>query len=66
LAGVGNTSFADSDFFTLVFGAGYRMLLLDSLAMHVNVRDHMFDSDLLGQDKTTHNIEFTMSMNYFF
>jgi len=66
LAGVGNTSFADSDFFTLVFGAGYRMLLLDSLAMHVNVRDHMFDSDILGQDKTTHNIEFTLSMNYFF
>jgi len=66
LAGVGNTSFADDEFFTLVFGAGYRMLLLDSLAMHVNVRDHMFDSDLLGQNKTTHNIEFTLSMNYFF
>jgi outer membrane beta-barrel protein len=66
LAGVGNTDFADNTHFTLVFGAGYRMLLKDWLAMHVVVRDHMFDSDLIGKDKTTHNIEFTLGMTVFF
>lgn len=66
LIGAGNTSFADDDSFTLVFGAGYRMLMLDWLALHLGVRDHLFDSDLLGEDKTTHNIEMTMSLTGFF
>ena len=66
LAGVGNTDFADDKFFTLVFGAGYRMLLWDYLAVNFDVRDHMFDSDLLGTDKTTHNIEFKLGMTFFF
>ena len=66
LAGVGNTEFADDSFFTLMFGAGYRMLLMSSLAMHLDVRDHMFDTDLLGESKTTHNIEFTLGLSYFF
>jgi outer membrane beta-barrel protein len=66
VAGVGNTDFADDKFFTLVFGAGYRMLLWDYLAVNFDVRDHMFDSDLLGTDKTTHNIEFKVGMTFFF
>lgn len=66
LAGAGNTNFADDDHFTIVIGAGYRMLLLDWLAMHLGVRDHLFDLDLLGEDKTTHNIEMTLSLTGFF
>jgi len=66
VAGVGNTDFADDKFFTLVFGAGYRMLLWDYLAVNFDVRDHMFDSDLLGEEKTTHNIEFKLGMTFFF
>lgn len=65
-AGVGNTSFADDDHFTFVLGAGYRMLLIDWLAMHFGVRDHMFSSDLLGEDKVNHNIELTLSLTGFF
>ena len=66
LAGVGNTEFADDKFFTIVFGAGYRMLLWDYLAVNLDVRNHMFDSDLLGESKTTHNIEFNLGMSFFF
>jgi len=66
LAGAGNTNFADDDHFTFLIGAGYRMLLLDWLAMHLDVRDHMFNSDLLGEDKTTHNIQMTLSLTGFF
>jgi outer membrane beta-barrel protein len=66
IAGVGNTDFAGDDYFTLSFGAGYRVLATDSLAMHFDVRDHLFDSDLLGEDKTTHNVEFSLGMTFFF
>lgn len=66
LAGVGNTDFADDSHFTVVFGAGYRMLLKDWLATHITVRDHLFSSDVLGESKTSHNIEMTLSLTAFF
>lgn len=66
VAGAGNTDFAGDSFFTLTLGAGYRVLATDWLALHFDVRDHMFDSNLLGEDKTTHNIEFSLGMTVFF
>ncbi len=66
LVGAGNTSFADDDFFTLALGAGYRVLANDWLALNFEVRDHLFDTDLLGKDKTTHNIEFSFGLSFFF
>lgn len=64
--GAGNTSFAGDDFFTFVYGAGYRVLATDSIALHFDVRDHMFDIDITGEDKTTHNIEFNLGATWFF
>ncbi|MCC7257029.1 MAG: outer membrane beta-barrel domain-containing protein [Gammaproteobacteria bacterium] len=64
--GAGNTSFASDDFFTFVYGAGYRVLATDSIALHFDVRDHMFDIDITGEDKTTHNIEFNLGATWFF
>jgi outer membrane beta-barrel protein len=66
LGGVGNTDFADDNYFTVVLGAGFRVLPTDSIAVHFAVRDHMFDSDLLGDSKVTHNIEFNLGLTYFF
>jgi outer membrane beta-barrel protein len=66
VAGAGNTNFADDDFFTIVLGAGYRMLMTDWLALHVDFRDRLFDSDLLGEEKTTHNFEWTLGLSAFF
>lgn len=66
IAGVGSTEFANDSRFTLNFGTGYRFLATDWLALHVDVRDHVFSSDLLGTDKTTHNLEFTGGMTVFF
>ncbi len=66
IGGVGSTNFAGDDYFTLVFGAGYRVLATDWLAMHFNVRDHIFDTDLLGESKVTHNIELSLGMTFFF
>lgn len=66
VVGAGSTSFADDDFFTFVYGAGYRVLATDSIALHFDVRDHMFDIDITGDDKTTHNIEFSLGATWFF
>jgi outer membrane beta-barrel protein len=66
MLGAGNTSFAGDDYFTLTYGAGYRVLATDSIALHFGVRDHMLDIDVTGEDKTTHNIEFNLSATWFF
>ena len=66
IGGVGNTSFAGDDRFTVNFGAGYRFLGTDWLAAHIDVRDHIFDIDLLGKAKTAHNLEFTGGVTVFF
>jgi len=66
IAGIGNTDFADDNHFTVNLGAGYRFLLTDWIALHADFRDHIFESDLLGKDKTTHNLEATAGISFFF
>ena len=64
--GAGSTNFGGDDHFTMTLGAGYRLLVTDWLAGHLDVRDQMFDSDLLGKDKLTQNLQFTFSLTAFF
>jgi len=66
IAGLGATRFAGDDRFTVNFGAGYRFLLTDSVALHIDFRDHLFDIDILGEDKTTHNLEAHVGVTVFF
>jgi outer membrane beta-barrel protein len=64
--GAGSTRFAGDDHFTLSVGAGFRLLVTDSIAAHLGVRDQMFESDLLGENKLTQNLQFTLGMTAFF
>ena len=64
--GAGSTRFADDDFFTVAIGAGYRLLVTDWLAVHVDARDLIFETDLLGGSKTTQNLQFTFGLTAFF
>jgi len=66
IAGVGNTNFANSDHFTWNVGVGYRFIPRDWFTIHVDVRDHIFNSDILGADKQTHNLELTAGFTFFF
>ena len=65
-ARLGSTRFAGDDRFTVNFGAGYRFLLNDTVALHLDFRDHLFDIDLLGEEKTVHNLEGTLGVTVFF
>jgi len=66
IGGAGSTSFAGDDRFTINFGAGYRFIATDWLAIHLDVRDHVFDIDVLGYSKTAHNLETTAGVSVFF
>jgi outer membrane beta-barrel protein len=66
IGGVGKTTFAGDDRFTVNLGVGVRLMPLDWLAIHADVRDHVFDIDLLGQEKTSHNIEAHIGVTFFF
>jgi len=66
LAGVGNTVFIDEDHNTFNFGLGFRILGTDWLAFHMDMQDRIFDSDILGKNKTTHNFELNFGFSVFF
>ena len=66
LVGAGNTKFIDEDRFTMNFGIGIRILPIDWLAVHITVRDHLFESDILGKNKVTNNFELTLGLSAYF
>jgi outer membrane beta-barrel protein len=66
VAGVGNTSFIDENHFTMNIGVGIRMLPVDWLAVHITLRDHIFESDLLGSQAIKNNFELTFGVSGYF
>jgi len=66
VGGVGKTAFAGDDRFTLNIGIGMRLMPLDWFAVHADLRDFIYDIDLLGQEKTSHNLQATIGVSFFF
>jgi outer membrane beta-barrel protein len=66
LGGVGKTNFAGDDRFTVDVGLGLRLMPVDWFAIHVDIRDQIFDIDLLGQEKTAHNLAAHLGVSFFF
>lgn len=66
IAGLGSTRFGGDDLFTINIGAGYRLLFNDVFALRIDFRDHAFDTDLLGESKTAHNLTGHVGFTFFF
>lgn len=66
IGGIGSTKFAGDQRFTINFGAGYRVLPTDWLAIRIDVQNHVFQSDLLGKDKLTSNLGAWLGATVFF
>ena len=66
IAGVGNTEFAGDDRSTINYGFGYRILFFDAFSFNADVRDHLFDMDLFGEEKETHNLEYSLALGWYF
>jgi len=65
LGGAGMTRIVDQQFFTSVVGMGMRIMPWQKWALHIDARDHIFESDILGEKKTTHNLEWQFGVSYF-
>ncbi len=66
IGGVGSTDFAGDERFTWNLGLGYRLVLRDWITLRVDVRDHLFRSDLLGSSKVVHNFEWSAGLSVVF
>jgi len=66
IGGIGNTNFDREDRTTINLGVGLRILLTDWFAVHFDMRDHVWESDLLGTNKFTHNFEMHGGLTVFF
>lgn len=66
VGGVGNTLFADDEYFTYNFGGGFRLFATDWLALHVDFRNHIFSHSLLGEEKSIQNLETHLGMTVYF
>jgi outer membrane beta-barrel protein len=66
IAGIGSTDFLDQRHLTVNAGLGTRIWLADWAALQVDMRDHIFSLDVLGQQRSTQNLEFTGGVTFFF
>lgn len=66
IIGYGNTEFVGEKKSTLNFGAGYRLVAWDWLAIRLDVRDHIFQHELFVTEKTTNNFEMRAGVSVFF
>jgi len=66
VGGVGNVNFNGENHTAFNFGIGVRALPTDWLSVRFEMRDHMFDSDLLGRNELKHNFETTLGLTAYF
>jgi len=69
LLGAGNTVLDDTNTFSLNFGGGMRLLLSDSIAVRMDIQDHIFNAaDAVGSEDqfSWNNLEVTVGASWFF
>ena len=66
VGGLGSTEFAGDQRSSMLYGLGYRLLLTDWLALHLDSRIHLFDIDIQGEAQRLKNIESHASLTVFF
>ena len=64
--GVGNVNFNDENQSAFNFGIGIRLLPTDWLAIRAEIRDHLFESDILGKNELKQNFEFSLGLSVYF
>ena len=66
IGGVGSTKFDTQRRPTYNVGFGFRVYLMDSLALQLDMRDHIYTLDLLGTRQSTQNLELTGGLTFNF
>ncbi len=66
IAGLGSTDFAGDKNFTVNAGFGYQLLLTDAFSLRFDFRDHIFETEVLGEKELKNNLEGTVAVTWFF
>jgi len=66
IGGIGSVKFAGDQNFTVNFGAGFRVLPTDWLALHIDVQDLVFRSNTFSVYRLTNNLQATIGASVFF
>ena len=66
IGGVGNTHFADKNYFTYNLGAGFKFYATDWLLLDLSMRNYAFEHELFGLAKKTNNLESRLGLSIFF
>jgi outer membrane beta-barrel protein len=66
IGGLGSTDFADDSNFTVNFGFGFKLFPNDSIAIRLEARDYLFDTDVNAEEKTLHGMQGTLNVSWFF
>ncbi len=66
ITALGSTDFAGEQRSTIMVGGGYRVLFTDWLTMHLTLKDHLYDIELLGTAKTASDLEISTSITIYF
>jgi len=64
--GGGTTKFTGDNNFTVNLTANYRVFLNDWIAWDIGMSDYIFDTQITGASKTTHNLNFTSGFAVYF
>jgi outer membrane beta-barrel protein len=66
IGGVGSTKFDQQRRPTYNVGFGFRVFLIDAVALQLDMRDHIYSIDLLGKRQSTQNLELTGGLAVYF
>jgi len=66
VAGAGITEFNGQDEFTINVGGGFRLILTDLFAVHFDVRNHVFNREVLGSEERSFNLDMHLGLSAFF
>jgi outer membrane beta-barrel protein len=66
IGGMGGVDFAGDTRLLITLGVGYRLMLFDFSSVYLELRDHTFTSDVLGESKLTNNFEMTLGYSFYF
>ena len=64
--GAGSTEFAGDEQFTVNVTANYRVFINDWVAWDIGMSDYIFDTQVTGESKTTHNLNFVTGFSVYF
>jgi outer membrane beta-barrel protein len=66
VAGMGALHYGNESFYAPIAGIGYRVLLSDRFAAHIDVRDAVTQRTLTGAKHLTNNVESTLGLSVYF